>query len=129
MGGTPAQRWLLGAACLVIGLIAGYVIATSARGEKTLTETTTVSIQRSTHLPVACLQALALIRATKGLVSRARLAQMQADFRAVVPSCKIPDACKEAFNTGAKLLFETQQTRAEALAIVREFQAAAAGCR
>ena len=88
-----------------------------------------MSVEPSTHVPVACLRALALVRTTEGLTDRAKLAQLQDTFRAVAPSCRLPDACKEALTQGAKLIFETQLTRAEALAIVRQFRSAEAGCR
>jgi hypothetical protein len=54
---------------------------------------------------------------------------MQVEFRIAADACKLPDACAEALAQGSKLFFEEQKNRAEALAIVQAFEAAAAGCR
>jgi hypothetical protein len=115
------------AAGLIVGLIGGYGISNAARGERTVTEVKTVSAS-SANVPVACRQAIALTRRLKG-ASRAEWLGMQADFRAAADACELPADCDEALAQGSKLFFEEQKNRNEALAIVRAFEAAAAGCR
>jgi hypothetical protein len=116
------------AAGLLVGLIAGYAISGAARGERTVTAVRTVSAG-SSNVPVACRQAIALTRRLKGVGDRTTLAEMQADFRAAADACVLPDACHEALAQGSKLFFDEQKDRQEALAVVRAFEAAAAGCR
>jgi hypothetical protein len=118
---------LASALVAVLGLLAGYGIANAARGERTVTQVKTVSAS-SANVPVACRQAIALTRRLKG-ASRAKWLEMQGEFRAAADACELPTACEEALAQGSKLFFEEQKNREEALAIVRAFEAAAAGCR
>jgi hypothetical protein len=119
---------ILIAAALVVGLIGGYGIASATRGEQTVTEVKTVSA-KGANVPAACRQAIALTRQLKGVADRATLEEMKVDFRAAADACELPEACHEALTQGSKLFFEEQKNRQEALAIVREFEAAASGCR
>jgi hypothetical protein len=93
-----------------------------------VTEVRTVSA-RSANVPVACRRAIALTRRLKGVGDRATLEAMRVEFRAAADACVLPEDCEEALAQGSKLFFEVQKNRQEALAIVRAFEAAAAGCR
>jgi hypothetical protein len=83
----------------------------------------------SANVPVACRRAITLTRRLEGVGDRATLEAMQVEFRAAADACELPEACARALAKGSKLFFEEQKNRQEALASVRQFEAAAAGCR
>jgi hypothetical protein len=120
-------------AALVVSLLAafgvGFGVAAIVQNPRTVTKLQVVRVNESTNLPVGCLRAIAVIRHLEGLTDLSRLPAMRAQFYADMSACRIPAACNQAFVSGGQLISNVQKTRADALAILRSFDAAVRDCR